>query len=180
MENENSVPEMLGTLRENGTTAASSSLLTPENCESSSRIRAFLRLSRIASDDTIRQHLNEINTTDCDRYFAEEIVPQWQARSEAILFCAEFARGLRTEAKSKESTINENYDLRVDPYALKNAHEILDNQYSRCVSVENWVANEANVESIVREQTAKVFSEKCYYKDWLKAFRSVTRNSKTL
>ncbi|KAM9922878.1 hypothetical protein OXX59_005549 [Metschnikowia pulcherrima] len=150
-------------------------LLSLENCESSSRIRAFLRLSRIATDDTIRQHLNEIGPSQCDQYFEQTILPQWRARSEAIQFCSKYAKSLRAEAQSKETTLHEDYDLRIDPYAAKNARDYLDDQYARCVSVENWVANETNVESIIREQTASVLSDKCYYKDWLSAFKTAAR-----
>ncbi|GEQ72769.1 hypothetical protein JCM33374_g6457 [Metschnikowia sp. JCM 33374] len=154
--------------------SAPTQLLTPENCESSSRIRAFLRLSRIATDDSIIQHLNEIGPSQCEKYFNQTILPQWRARADAIHYCSGYAKSLRNEAQSKETTINQDYDLRIDPYALKNAHDFLDRQYSRCVSVENWVANEANVETILHEQTASVLSDKCYYKDWLQAFKSAS------
>lgn len=146
-------------------------LLTPENCESSSRIRAFLRLSRIATDDSIRQHLNEIDPSQCDAYFTKNILPQWRARSDVIQYCSSYAKTLRAEADSVKTTIRDDYDLRVDPYASKNAHELLENRYSRCVSVENWVANETSIDLILQEQTASVLSDKCYHKDWVDAFK---------
>lgn len=146
------------------------SLLTADNCEDSSRIRAFLRLSRIATDDTIREHLNELAAGECDSYFGRKIVPQWKARTDAIGFCASFARQLRKETESLIPGDGE-YDLRLDPYAEKNEKDRLAQQFARCVAVENWVANEAFVEKIVRERTAKVLNDKCYYKDWLDEFR---------
>lgn len=150
------------------------SLLTSENCESNSRIRAFLRLSRIATDDSIIQHLNEIKVSQCDKYFSQNILPQWKARAEAIQYCSGYAKSLREEVKSKQTTIGEDYDLRTDPYALKDAQDVLDKQYSRCAAVENWVTNESNVESIIRDQTASVLSDKCYFKDWLQDFKKAT------
>lgn len=147
------------------------SLLTSENCESTSRIRAFLRLSRIATDDTIRQHLNEISSKHCDDYFNKKILPQWVARAEAIQFCADFASSLRSKTELEKVEVHGNFDLRIDPYALKDENDRLDRQFSRCSSIENWVANELKIESIIKEQTASVLNDKCYYKDWLAEFR---------
>ncbi|SGZ52111.1 CIC11C00000001998 [Sungouiella intermedia] len=146
-------------------------LLTPENCRSSTRIRAFLLLSRIAADDTIRQHLNEIKPKQCDDYFARSILPQWIARQEAIQYCSDYARDLHNKTESEKVEVSGNYDLRVDPYALKDANERLVKQFSECSNIENWVANELSVESIIKEQTANVLNDKCYYKDWLADFR---------
>lgn len=151
------------------------SLLTPENCESSSRIRAFLRLSRIATDDTIRQHLNEINPKQCDDYFNRRILPQWVARAEAIQYCSDFAWDLRSKTESQQMEVHGNYDLRIDPYALKDENDQLEKQFSRCVTIENWVANELGVETIIKEQTASVLNDKCYYKDWLAEFKLAFR-----
>lgn len=150
-------------------------LLTPENCQSSSRLRAFLLLSRIAADDTIRQHLNEINLKQCDSYFTRTILPQWIAREEAIAYCSEYAKHLRTETESEKVGVSGNYDLRIDPYALKDANDRLDRQFSRCSNIENWVANERSVESIIKEQTVNVLNDKCYYKDWLAEFKQALR-----
>lgn len=150
-------------------------LLTAQNCESSTRIRAFLRLSRIATDDTIRQHLNEINPALCDDYFQRRILPQWVARAEAIQFCSDFARDLRRETESKKVEVHEKHDLRIDPYALKDETDRLNQQFSRCSTIENWVENELGVERIIKEQTASVLNDKCYYKDWLAEFRNAVR-----
>lgn len=149
---------------------APATLLTPENCESSSRIRAFLRLSRIATDDTIRQHLNEINPKQCDDYFQRKILPQWVARAEAIQFCSDFALDLRSRTESQQVEVHGNYDLRIDPYALKDENDRLEKQFLQCSNIENWVANEQQVETIIQEQTASVLNDKCYYKDWLGEF----------
>lgn len=154
---------------------APAALLTPQNCESSSRIRAFLRLSRIATDDTIRQHLNEINPKLCDDYFHRRILPQWIARAEAIQYCSDFAHDLREKTESQKTQVHGNYDLRIDPYALKDENDRLEMQFSRCQSIENWVKNELGVESIIKEQTANVLSDKCYYKDWLAEFKIALR-----
>lgn len=154
--------------------ATPAALLTPENCESSSRIRAFLRLSRIATDDTIRQHLNETPINKCDEYFNRKIAPQWRARSEVISFCSEYAKGIRETIETHKSEAHKNVDLRIDPYALKNEIERLDQQTTKCTTIENWIQNESGVEKIIREQTASVFNDKCYYKDWLDTFKSIT------
>lgn len=157
------------------TPVAPAALLTPANCESSSRIRAFLRLSRIATDDTIRQHLNETPSSKCDEYFNRKIAPQWRARSEVITFCSNYAKEIREKVETQRSEVHNDVDLRIDPYALKNEMERLEQQTSKCTSIENWIQNESGVETIVREQTASVLNDKCYYKDWLAEFRSVTR-----
>lgn len=157
-------------------TVTPAELLTTANCENSSRIRAFLRLSRIATDDTISQHLNETKLTECDSYFNKKIVPQWQARAHAIQFCSDYARKLEQEvAASKPNPAD--YDLRTNPYAMKDDLEKLEQQNARRVTIENWVQNEKNVERIIREETIKIFNDKCYYKDWLKQFEEVAGKS---
>lgn len=153
---------------------APAALLTPENCTSSSRIRAFLRLSRIATDDTIRQHLNETGPAKCSAYFRQKIVPQWTARAEAIAYCLRYAGHLRRETEEEKMSVGETYDLRVDPYALHDAHTRLDGKFSTCVAIENWVKNESGVESIIREQTVDVLNDKCFYQDWLLEFKRVS------
>lgn len=153
-------------------------LLTPDNCRNSSRIRAFLRLSRIATDDTIRQHLNELTPGQCNTYFQQKIVPQWIARAEAVDYCERYASSLRLQTEEQRSTASEQYDLRIDPYALKDAHDTLDRQFAECVAIENWVKNERGVEAIIHEQTASVLNDKCYYRDWLADFKKVAKVAK--
>lgn len=150
-------------------------LLTPENCHSSSRIRAFLRLSRIATDDTIRQHLNEIKLNQCDSYAAQKIFPQWKARAAAIQFCTAYSLKLRKETiagkTQNDSNASTEFDLRLDPYAYKSYRLQIENQFAKCDAIDNWVHNENTIEKIVREQTAEVLNDKCYYKDWIAEFR---------
>lgn len=148
---------------------APAELLTTANCEDSSRIRAFLRLSRIATDDTISQHLNETKLSDCDSYFNRKIVPQWQARAHAIQFCSDYAKQLEQEATTGRPNPAD-YDLRTNPYARRDDLEKIELQNARRATIDNWVRNEQNVEKIIREQTIKIFNDKCYYKDWLKQF----------
>lgn len=148
-------------------------LLTPQECHSSTRLRAFLRLSRLATDDSIKQHLNEIDRGDCDKYFETEIVPQWKARTNVIDYCRKYSEELRKEvgggggsgADSKAK--NTDFDLRLDPYALKSHEEELQTKYSQIDSIRNWTQNEESIETIVRDQTAAAFCDKCYYRDWL-------------
>lgn len=151
------------------------SLFTPENCVSSSRIRAFLRLSRIATDDTIRQHLNEVN--DCDEYFRSKIVPQWQARAEIVAYCEAYAGKLRASTQRGQTVelgVYE-FDLRTDPYALRTHQQKLAEQYSQCDTIDNWIHNEQTVEEIIKKQTQKVLNDKCYYKDWINEFNEARR-----
>lgn len=158
------------------------SLLTPDNCHNSSRIRAFLRLSRIATDDTIRQHLNEVKTSkDCDTYFKSKIVPQWEARASIINYCNAYASNLRQETAKGNAVIQneqqqqdpQSFDLRVDPYAVKKYNQQLDGQYAQCDAIDNWVNNEKMVEDIIREQTVDVLNDKCYYQDWIEEFKKL-------
>lgn len=148
-------------------------LLSAENCEASSRIRAFLRLSRIATDDTIRQHLNETPRSQCDAYFRNKIAPQWKARSEVITFCSQYVKGMKEKLEVQKLEIHNDIDLRVNPYALKDEIDRLDQQTSQCTAIENWVRNESGVEMIIREQTASVLNDKCYYKNWLEEFKGI-------
>ncbi|ABN66646.2 predicted protein [Scheffersomyces stipitis CBS 6054] len=164
------------------------SLLTPQNCHESSRISAFLRLSRLASDDTIRQHLNEVKTpAGCDDYFASTIVPQWQARAQLITFCENYAADFRKKTASgihvnheepqggaaHDNLLPQTFNLRLDPYAEKSYNQKLEQQYAQCDYIDNWVSNQKNVESIIREQTSHVLNDKCYYNDWLAQFKKL-------
>lgn len=149
-------------------------LLTVENCNDSSRIRTFLRLSRIATDDSIKQHLNGINSKDCDSFFRTKIVPQWQARSETIQFCSEYASHLHQKANNTTAELLDpkKFDLRTNPYALEDELNKINIEKS---PIEDWVNNELNIEGIVRGQTISVLNSKCHFKDWLSEFKSLTR-----
>lgn len=157
------------------------SMLTPEGCKSSSRIRAFLRLSRLATDDTIRQHLNQVQKTDCNDYFETVIVPAWTERSRAIEYCSDYALNLRQitngsvlEGSSQKKT-EQDFDLRTDPYALRKYNEQLGDQFAQCDQIDNWVTNEKNVESIIRGLTQEVLNQKCYYSDWIQQFNDMLK-----
>jgi hypothetical protein len=171
------------------------SLLTEENCLSSSRIRAFLRLSRIATDDTIRQHLNDKTNKDCQKYFDTKIVPQWEARTSAIMYCSNYSHDLRQKtlqaiAIAKEEPCNtqdqtktkipqnggNSFNLRLDPYALRNYTEKLKEHFLKCDLIDNWVKNEQTIEGIVREGTVEVLNQKCFYGDWMRKFNEVVRS----
>lgn len=154
--------------------AAPARLLTPDNCVDSSRIRAFLRLSRSASDDTIRQHLNEIDKTQCGEYFASHIAPQWEHRADAISYCARYALQLRQQSHAVQAN-DAVHDYRTDPYAGRALADQAEDLNRQCVTIENWVENELQVESIIREQTTRVLNDKCYYLDWLESFKKLSR-----
>ncbi|ODV78892.1 uncharacterized protein CANTADRAFT_42282, partial [Suhomyces tanzawaensis NRRL Y-17324] len=155
-------------------------LLSPQNCTSPQRIRAFLRLSRIATDDTIREHLNELKGNQaCDVYYTNTILPQWNARAQIIQYCSDYAIQLRAQAEGKHPMPEpkpasaddpDPYNLRIDPYAVKNRNAELESRFSQVEEVERWVRNERSVESIVREETAKALSDRCYYRDWLNVY----------
>lgn len=164
-----------------------SNLLTPEGCISSSRIRAFLRLSRSLTDDTIRPHLNEIKRSECSLYFQEEIAPQWKLRGEIIDYCSKYSQELRahtSQGKTIENVstlsydlenaaaVTEKFDLRTDPYAYKTYQKKIAEQYVQCDALDNWTQNEATVEKIIREQTVEVLNDKCFYQDWMQAFNN--------
>ncbi|RCK58179.1 Mitochondrial intermembrane space cysteine motif-containing protein MIX23 [Candida viswanathii] len=163
-----------------------SNLLTPEGCVSSSRIRAFLKRSRQFTDDTIRPHLNEIAKSDCSRYFQEEIAPQWKLRGEIIDYCSKYSQELRqktSQGKTVENAttlsynldnadeVTKKFDLRTDPYAYKTYQKNLEEQYRNCDALDNWTHNEATVEKIIREHTIEVLNDRCFYQDWMQAFR---------
>lgn len=54
---------------------------------------------------------------------------------------------------------------------MKDDLDKLEMQNAHRRTIENWVSNEQNVEKIIREETIKIFNNKCYYKDWLKQFK---------
>lgn len=163
------------------------SLLSGDNCTDSSRIRAFLRLSRISTDDSIKTHLNEINSSQCDSYFRDIIVPEWNTRASVIQFCKNHSHKLKQEIEqtgarpssdsSSDSNGNREFDLRLDPYAMKEFEQSKEAKYSKINTIDNWVENEDMVESIVKEQTQNAFNDRCYYKNWLTYFDQLTKDS---
>lgn len=154
-------------------------LLTTESCRTPTKIKTFLRLSRIATDDSIRQHLNEID--DCHDYFRRQIAPQWAMRSEVISFCATEAQKLRQTALLTEATGSSetpaNESLRLDPYALREHNERIQQQYSESDTMRQWTSNEETVETIVRGQTIEVLNDKCGERDWMGDFYRATKLS---
>lgn len=148
-----------------------SSLYTPETCHSSTRIREFLRLSRLASDDSIKEHLNETTKEKCDSFFRSQLLPHWSARADLILYCSDEASNLRSQVRLNRATSNSNVDLTLDPYAVKDANQKLKDLFAACEAIENWVSNERLVENIIQEHSADVLNRKCYYYDWLQDFR---------
>lgn len=164
-----------------------SNLLTPEGCISSSRIRAFLRLSRHVTDDLIRPHLNELKKSECSLYFQDEIVPQWKLRGDIIDYCSKYSQDLRdhtSQGRTVENVttlsynldnaaeVTEKFDLRTDPYAYKTYQKKISEQFAQCDALDSWTQNEAMVEKIIREQTIEVLNDKCFYQDWMQAFNN--------
>lgn len=156
-------------------------LLTPENCQGSTQIRTFLRLSRLATDDTIKQNLGQIKSiSQCEEYFKEHIVPQWQARDKALHYCWECAEKVRNvheqEHRFEGGNMSQQVDLREDPYARTNYEELINKQSSESY-MKNWIQNEREVESIVKEKTKDTLNDKCYFSDWLREFKKATSPS---
>ncbi|RLV90476.1 Mitochondrial intermembrane space cysteine motif-containing protein MIX23 [Spathaspora sp. JA1] len=159
-------------------------LLTHESCISSSRIRAFLRVSRNLTDDTIRQHLNEVKSEDCGDYFRNKIGSEWKKRGEVISYCKNYSKELRKssekgvnvdtgESEGTFDELNKKFDLRTDPYALRAHQNKMQEQFAQCDALDSWVHNEETVENIIRQQTIEVLNDKCYYQDWMQAFKNL-------
>ncbi|EGW32169.1 uncharacterized protein SPAPADRAFT_61260 [Spathaspora passalidarum NRRL Y-27907] len=159
-------------------------LLTPESCISSSRIRAFLRASRNLTDDTIRQHLNEVKVDDCGEYFRNKVASEWKRRGEVISYCKNYSQELRKQseegvnAQTRETEetfaqLDKKFDLRTDPYALRAHQNKMREQFAQCDALDSWVHNEETVENIIRQQTTEVLNDKCYYQDWMQVFRNL-------
>lgn len=151
-------------------------LLSTLNCISQTRIRSFLRLSRFATDDTIREHI-DANRAQCGDYFRTTVVPQWQARSRIIEYCQDYAHQLEAEiaAGAGAGAPDAKFDLRRDPYAAKDHQRQIDSQSAIKTTIANWTANELQIEAIVREQTVDVLNDKCAFKDWIAEFRRAAR-----
>lgn len=146
-------------------------LFTLENCVESTRIRSFLALSRVATDDIVKTRLNEIPKSTCDNYFQDVIIPLWKEREKLIQYCGNYAQQLRKEVEIPQEQLKQiEYDLRMDPYALRDHKQIMDLKYYKLETIENWMQNESTVENIIRDQTVQAFNERCHYKDWLKMF----------
>lgn len=156
---------------------SSTLLRSYQNCHSSTRIRAFLRLSRLASDDTLKEHLNETTKDKCSQFFKERLLPHWQARADLIDYCFGEAATLRSKSTNTENELQTNVALTIDPYAVKDAYEKRESTFAECLVIENWVNNERKIEAIIREHSADVLNEKCYYHEWLQDFKDAARRA---
>ena len=68
------------------------------------------------------------------------------------------------------------FNLRLDPYALRNYTEKLKEHFLKCDLINNWIKNEQTIEGIVREGTVEVLNQKCFYGDWMNKFNEVARS----
>lgn len=116
--------------------------------------------------------MNEIGTKNCDQYFELTIAPQWRARAEAIAYCTDVGKDLRKSVVAG-TTNQEQFDLRLDPYAVKNDAQKIRERYEKCDEIDFWTLNERGVELILREQTRLVLADKCEYRDWVAEFKRV-------
>ncbi|CAH6722746.1 mitochondrial intermembrane space cysteine motif-containing protein Mix23p [[Candida] jaroonii] len=150
-------------------------LITEGNCVESSRIRGFLSISRLSTDDSINTHLDGISNDNCDKYFKQVMLPQWDMRGKVISFCGDYAARLRKEIHEDKHEIPK-FDLRLDPYALKAHQQKIDEKFQKVEAIENWVTNEQSVERIIHERSVTVLNQKCYYKDWYKQYLDSTKH----
>ena len=72
--------------------------------------------------------------------------------------------------------MSQQVDLREDPYARTNYEELINKQSSESY-MKNWIQNEREVESIVKEKTKDTLNDKCYFSDWLREFKKATSPS---
>lgn len=94
--------------------------LSRDACITPKGVRSFLKLSRLSTDDVLKQQLNnKLNhhestysnhrkekSSICNEFIESSILPAWEARSNAIEFCHKEAVNFRQEIKSEENQIN--------------------------------------------------------------------------
>ncbi|KAI0464725.1 hypothetical protein LJB42_002348 [Komagataella kurtzmanii] len=152
--------------------------LSRDACLTPKGVRSFLKLSRLSTDDVLKQQLNnKLNhhestysnrkkekSSICNVFFESSILPAWEARSNAIEFCHKEAVKFRQEIKSEESQINrrnELVDTRIDPYALRDLQQELEEKYLQVDQLLNWVNNEKTIEQIVRSRSIGMLQDTC-------------------
>ncbi|POS70699.1 caffeine-induced death protein Cid2 [Diaporthe helianthi] len=163
--------------------------LTPQFCLSTTALRDFLRLSRSVLDDSITQNLNALltpatqgfdtNSTSqrtlsphtrgqvaprlCQNFKDQVLFPTWQARSEALIYCALVATSPDPddpEATVREAELEKSrakvVDERLDPYS---AHYFP--REPRTTQLALLLRQEQGVENIVRSRTWGLIRERC-------------------
>ncbi|CDK25230.1 unnamed protein product [Kuraishia capsulata CBS 1993] len=149
-----------------------------ETCLSPKGVRSFLNLSRLATDDVIRQRLNGLlqNTHNlsghgkeanknalCKSFINDLLLPSWKARLQAIEYCSSVEREMRLEieASHREVSNKKLVEPKLDPYAARDALEEVNQQFEGVDRFRGWLENESQVETIVRNRTIGIMQDSC-------------------
>ncbi|KAL8936970.1 MAG: hypothetical protein Q9211_003926 [Gyalolechia sp. 1 TL-2023] len=161
--------------------------LTPQFCFNETALRDFLRLSRVAIDDSIIQNLNalitpsragfdpsstaerqtqtprrrSIDTESCQAFKNNVLFQSWQTRSDVLSYCA----GVAVDPEDPDLIARE-------AESAKDRERVVDERldpYSgrffpreaRTESLANLIRNERGVEGIIRARTWGLVAERC-------------------
>lgn len=156
--------------------------LTRDTCLSQKGIRSFLKLSRFASDDTLKQHLNNVldrrdrsslrsesKQKVCSSFVEEYLLPHWDTRLATIEFCDNEAKLLKKEIDLRVvREPKKEVDPRLDPYYERSSEDKISQPYYNYNKLVEWVENEKEIEKIVQERSIEVISDRCSLNDTLK------------
>ncbi|ODV63852.1 Mix23p ASCRUDRAFT_21315, partial [Ascoidea rubescens DSM 1968] len=153
--------------------------LNRETCLSAKGVRTFLKLSRLGSDDILRQRLNSVidksrnieggKEAICEGFVRDIIYPAWKSRERAIEYCSEEVKTMGREIEEEEKKTGgkrgdeeHEYNLRIDPYAERDGIRMDKKKYETIDNLSNWLNNETLIEGIVRDRSLEILGDTCF------------------
>lgn len=150
-----------------------------ERCINPVLVDNFFRFLRHGSDDVLKQKLNNFklsggNENRCDYLLTKVLYPNWKIRNDIIAFCEGELASMKQElSENSEDTSNMAPVLseRLDPYSVKDRASEMESRFKDVKSLENWVSNQKDVESIIQIRTSSLLGESCGVNaDYIKKF----------
>lgn len=149
----------------------------------------FLRISRVAVDDTIGQNLNalvtpsatpfdphsteqrqprpigrrQIDSAACNEFREKVLFPSWQMRSDVLSYCAGVATS--PDPNDPDNMLRQVEDLRARERVVDERLDPYSARYfpqdTRTEALANLIRNEGMVETIIRRKTWETIGERC-------------------
>lgn len=149
--------------------------VTRSRCIDPTLIDSFLRTMRHGSDDIIKQKINNATkegsmlrsrSEKCDDFVKNELYPNWRERGRVISFCQNQALFMKHELDEQYASVGieserPKIDPRIDPYAERDRITEKESRYSQWRSLNRWVDNNIEIESILRTTSDKILKQNC-------------------
>ncbi|AAS51415.1 ACR189Cp [Eremothecium gossypii ATCC 10895] len=141
-----------------------------DGCVNPSLIESFLRELRRTTDNVVNQRTNDLQNAPaqelgarCVDYVGSTLLPAWHIRGQVIDFCATQASQIRASLQlgGDESHVPAAVDPTVNPYVTVEEQERHRARLGDVMKMENWVANQREIERILQRTTLARVNSVC-------------------